>query len=338
MATSRRELLKLGGLTAASLLLSKTSAAAWAPSERYPDPRIVALDESFRRYMLASAKVEQIATGFRWAEGPVWFGDMGMLLWSDIPNNAVMRWDESTGETRVFRHPAHYANGHARDRQGRLISCEHDTRRVTRTEYDGSITVLADRFAGKPLNSPNDIVVKADGSIWFTDPPFGISGFYEGHKATPELPQNVYRLDPESRELSVALGDIKGPNGLCFSPDEKILYVVESRATPNRLILAWDVVNTTLTNRRVHIDCGSGTADGIACDVDGNLWCGWGSGSEELDGVRIFNPQGKNIGVIHLPERCANLCFGGEQRNRLFMASSTSVYSLYVNTQGASLV
>jgi len=249
-----------------------------------------------------------------------------------------MRWDEATGATSIFRQPSNNANGHARDRQGRLISCEHDTRRITRTEYDGTITVLADSYDGKPLNSPNDIAVKSDGSIWFTDPPFGIVGFYEGHKATPQLPQNVYRLDPATRKLEVVLGDVKGPNGICFSPDEKTLFVVESRATPNRLILAWDIEGNQLKNRRVHIDYGNGTADGIAIDVHGNLWCGWGMGTEELDGVRVFNPQGKAIGMIHLPERCANLCFGGEQRNRLFMASSTSVYSLYVNTQGAKLV
>lgn len=338
MATSRRDLLKLSGIATASLLLSQKSIAAWAPSARYPDPSIVALDDSFRDYMVSSAKVEQIATGCRWAEGPVWFGDTRMLLWSDIPNNAVMRWDEATGETSVFRHPSNNANGHARDRQGRLISCEHDTRRITRTEYDGTITVLADKFEGKPLNSPNDLAVKSDGSIWFTDPPFGIAGFYEGHKATPQLPQNVYRLEPDTGKLSVMLGDVKGPNGICFSADEKTLYVVESRATPNRLILAWDIVDDRLTNKRVHIDCGNGTADGIACDMDGNLWCGWGMGNEELDGVRIFNKQGKPIGMIHLPERCANLCFGGEQRNRLFMAASTSIYSLYVNAQGSKLL
>lgn len=338
MATSRRELLKLSGIATASLLLSQKSIAAWTPSARYPDPSIVALDDSFRDYMVSSAKVEQIATGCRWAEGPVWFGDTRMLLWSDIPNNAVMRWDEATGATSVFRQPSNNANGHARDRQGRLISCEHDTRRITRTEYDGTITVLAESYDGKPLNSPNDIAVKSDGSIWFTDPPFGIAGFYEGHKATPQLPQNVYRLDPETHKLEVMLGDVKGPNGICFSPDEKTLFVVESRATPNRLILAWDIDGDQLKNRRVHIDCGNGTADGIAIDMHGNLWCGWGMGTEELDGVRVFNPQGKAIGMIHLPERCANLCFGGEQRNRLFMASSTSVYSLYVNTQGAKLV
>lgn len=338
MATSRRELLKLSSIATASLLLSQKSFAAWTPAQRYPDPRVVALDDAFREYMVSSAKVEQIATGCRWAEGPVWLGDMRMLLWSDIPNNAVMRWDEQTGEIGVFRKPANNANGHARDRQGRLISCEHDTRRVMRTEYDGTITVLADSFTGKPLNSPNDIAVKSDGSIWFTDPPFGIAGFYEGHKAAPQLPQNVYRLDPQTRKLEVVLEDVRGPNGICFSPDEKILYVVESRAAPNRLILAWDVIDGQLQNKRVHIDCGNGTADGIACDVDGNLWCGWGMGSDELDGVRVFNPQGNAIGMIHLPERCANLCFGGEQRNRLFMAASTSIYALYVNTQGAQLL
>lgn len=338
MPTSRRSLLKIGSAVAATALIHSRAFAAWEPAQRYPDPAIVALDPSFNALFLTSAKVERIATGCRWAEGPVWFGDARMLLWSDIPNNAVMRWDEATGQTSVFRKPSNNSNGHARDRQGRLLSCEHDTRRVTRTEYDGTLTVLADRFQGKRLNSPNDIAVKSDASIWFTDPPFGIAGFYEGHKAEPELPQNLYRLDPQSRELAVAAGDINGPNGLCFSPDEKVLYVVESRAQPNRLILAYDIVDNQLKNKRVHIDCGNGTADGIACDSAGNLWCGWGQGSAELDGVRVFNPQGKAIGMIHLPERCANLCFGGEQRNRLFMAASTSVYSLYVNTQGAVLV
>lgn len=338
MATTRRNLLKLGGMAAASLVLAPKVFAEWQPSQRYPDPKVKSLDASFNQYCLASAKIEMISTGSRWAEGPVWFGDTRMLLWSDIPNNAIMRWDEATGQTSVFRNPSHFSNGHARDRQGRLISCEHDTRRVTRTEYDGSMTVLADSYDGKPLNSPNDIIVRSDDSIWFTDPPFGISGFYEGHYAKPELPQNVYRIDPKTKAIAVVAGDINGPNGLCFSPDEKVLYIVEGRAKPNRLILAYDVVDGKLLNKRVHIDCGTGTADGIACDVDGNLWCGWGMGSEELDGVRVFNTQGKAIGMIHLPERCANLCFGGLQRNRLFMASSTSIYSLFVNTQGAVVV
>jgi gluconolactonase len=310
----------------------------WTPSPRYPDPAVQVLDPSFAPYRIFSAAVERIATGCRWAEGPVWFGDHRALLWSDIPNNRILRWDEETGAVSAFRRPSNNANGNTRDRQGRLVTCEHLGRRVTRTEYDGRITVLADGFDGKRLNSPNDIVVKSDGSVWFTDPPFGITGNYEGRKAEPELPGNVYRIDAETGALAVVAEDVKGPNGLCFSPDESILYLVESRATPNRLIVAYDLVDggRRIANRRVVIDAGPGTPDGMRVDVDGNLWCGWGMGSEELDGVMIFNPDGKPIGRIALPERCANLCFGGEMRNRLFMASSQSVYALYVGTQGAA--
>jgi gluconolactonase len=307
----------------------------WQPSQRYPDPAIEVLDASFARYRLASAAVERLATGFRWCEGPVWFGDGRYLLWSDIPNDRIMRWDEETGAVNIFRKPSNCANGNTRDRQGRLVTCEHGGRRVTRTEYDGAITVLADRFEGKRLNSPNDVVVKSDGSIWFTDPPFGILGNYEGARTEPELPQNVYRIDGETGALTVAADDIRGPNGLCFSPDESTLYLVESRAAPNRLILAYDVVDgTRLANGRTLIDAGPGTPDGLRCDVDGNLWCGWGMGSDELDGVVVYNSDGRLIGRIRLPERCANLCFGGRQRNRLFMAASQSVYALYVETQG----
>jgi gluconolactonase len=310
-------------------------AAPFVPSQRYPDPSVQALDESFARYRLALAKVERLATGCRWAEGPVWFGDLRCLLWSDIPSNRMLRWDEETGAVGVFRQPSNFANGNTRDRQGRLVTCEHGGRRVSRTEPDGTVVTLADRFAGKRLNSPNDVVCKSDGTIWFTDPPFGILGYYEGYKATPELGTNVYRLDPATRELTAVSEDIAGPNGLAFSPDEKILYVVESRSTP-RNILAFDVAegSRALTNKRVLIAAGPGTPDGFRVDVDGNLWCGWGMGSAELDGVMVFNPDGRPIGRIALPERCANLCFGGLQRNRLFMAGSTSIYSLYVNTQG----
>ncbi len=311
----------------------------WIPASRYPDPAIQTLDDSFAKYRINLAAVERISTGHRWCEGPVWFGDLRSLIWSDIPNNQMLRWDEATGQVTPFRKPSTYANGNTRDRQGRLITCEHGGRRVTRTEYDGSLTVLADSYQGKRLNSPNDVVVKSDGSIWFSDPSFGIGGHYEGHKAEAELPQWLYRLDPASGELSVAAEDCVGPNGLCFSPDESILYVVDSRATPNRLIRAYDVSRDgkTLSNSRVHIDCGPGTSDGIRCDMDGNLWCGWGMGHDSLDGVMVFNPAGKAIGRIALPERCANLCFGGAARNRLFMAASQSVYALYVNTQGATL-
>jgi gluconolactonase len=309
----------------------------WQPAERYPDPAVEILDPSFAKYRIYLGAIERLATGFRWAEGPVWFGDGRFLLWSDIPNNRIMRWDEETGAASIFRKPSNNANGNTRDRQGRLVTCEHDARRVTRTEYDGTITVLLDRFDGKPLNSPNDVVVKSDGSIWFTDPPFGILGNYEGHVATPELTTNVYRIDGRTGAAAVVTDAINRPNGLCFSPDESKLYVVESGSVPRR-IWVHDVVGdgTKLANGRIFVDAGpAGAPDGFRCDVDGNLWAGWGGG-EELDGVMIFSPAGQAIGRIALPERCANLCFGGVKRNRLFMAASQSLYSLYVNTQGVA--
>jgi gluconolactonase len=321
-----------------ALFRAELATAQWQPSQRYPDPSVRIIDASFTKYKLNLAKVEKIASGMRWAEGPVWFGDGRYLLWSDIPNNRIMKWEEETGEVSVFRKPANNSNGNTRDRQGRLLTCEHDARRLTRTEYDGSINVIADSFEGKPLNSPNDVVCKSDGSIWFTDPPFGILGFYEGHVAPSELPTNVYRWDPATKKLSVVTGEIKRPNGLAFSPDESKLYVVEAGALP-RVIRAFDVTNngTQLANLTTLITAeADGTPDGLRVDVDGNLWVGWGMGKEGLDGVSIFNPQGKLIGRIDLPERCANLCFGGRHRNRLFMCGSTSIYSLYVNTQGAS--
>jgi gluconolactonase len=308
----------------------------WAASERYPDPAVRVLDPRFNRYRLPLAGVERLATGMRWCEGPVWFGDLRSLLWNDIPNNRTMRWDEETGAVSVFRKPSNNANGNTRDRQGRLVTCEHDSRRVTRTEYDGTITVVCDRFQGKRLNSPNDVVVKSDGSIWFSDPQFGILGYYEGHLDTPELPMNVYRVDGVTGAVSVVADGLNAPNGLCFSPDETRLYIVESRAEP-RNVRVYDVVGdgTRLEGGEILIDSGAqGTPDGIRCDVDGNLWCGWGMGAE-LDGVMVFSPQGEPLGHIALPERCANLCFGGRWRNRLFMAASHSVYALYVNTQGA---
>jgi gluconolactonase len=334
---NRRDFLVAGGALTALSTLPRVR-AAWEPSQRYPDPLIRIIDPSFTRYRIGSAKVERLATGFRWNEGPVWLGDARCLLWSDIPNNRIMRWDEETGAVSVFRSPANNSNGLTRDRQGRLLACEHLTRRVTRTEYDGSITVIADRFEGKRLNSPNDIVCKSDGSIWFTDPPFGVLGFYEGEKAAPELPTNVYRWDPVTKQLAVVAGDITRPNGLAFSPDESKLYIVEAGISP-RVIRAYDVTDngTKLANPRPLLTAeAGGTPDGFRVDVDGNLWCGWGMGAEGLDGVSIFNPEGKLIGRIDLPERCANLCFGGRHRNRLFMVASTSVYSLFVNAQGVA--
>lgn len=314
------------------------ASGGWRPAARYPDPAIISLDPAFDRYRLPLAAIERLATGCRWSEGPVWFGDARCLLWSDIPNDRIMRWDEVTGQVSAHREPSNFANGLTRDRSGRLIACEHGGRRVTRTEYDGSITVLIDRHEGKRLSSPNDVVVKSDGSIWFTDPPFGILGNYEGHKAEPELGQHVYRLDPDTGHATVIVDDVLGPNGLAFSPDESTLYLVESRGVPERRILAYDVTGdgTSVSNRRVLVDAGPGTPDGFRVDVDGNLWCGWGMGSDELDGVMIFAPDGSPIGRIALPERCANLCFGGRANSRLFMAASTSIYALYVNVPGVA--
>jgi gluconolactonase len=313
-------------------------------SARYPDPRIEVLDERFLKLRIFSSSVEQLFSGMRWAEGPVWFGDGRYLLVSDIPGDRILRWDEASGQVSEFRAPSHNANGLTRDRQGRLLSCEHQSRCITRTEYDGRITVLADRFDGKRLNSPNDITCQSNGAVWFTDPPFGISGDWEGDPAPAELPHAVYRIDPQTGALQQVLTDVPGPNGLAFSPDESVLYVVASRAKPHRQVWAYDVdAQGVLSNRRVVIDAeGPGALDGIAIDVDGNLWCGWGSdGSahgnpEQLDGVRVFAPDGSAIGHIHLPERCANLCFGGAKNNRLFMASSHSLYAIYTNTRGAN--
>jgi gluconolactonase len=310
----------------------------FTPNARYPDPAVRVLDPRFGKYRLALASVERLATGMRWCEGPVYFGDARCVLWSDIPNNRIMRWDEDTGAVSVYRKPSNNANGNTRDRVGRLVTCEHDARRVTRTEYDGSITVICDSYQGKKLNSPNDVVVKSDGSIWFTDPQFGILSYYEGHVDTSELPMHVYRVDGRTGKASVVADGISAPNGLAFSPDEKTLYIVESRSEPRR-ILAFDVTGDgrTIANGKVLIDAGrDGTPDGFRIDLDGNLWCGWGMGTAELDGVRVFAPDGMPIGHIDLPERCANLCFGGRYRNRLFMAASHSLYSLYVNTQGVA--
>lgn len=336
---SRRAILGAGiAGTAALPSLAAAMPQGWRPTDRYPDPAVRVLDPSFAKYRLNLAGVERVATGFRWSEGPVWLGDQRCVIWSDIPNNRLMRWSEITGQVDVFRGPSNYSNGNARDRQGRLITCEHLTRRVTRTEYDGSITVLAERFNGKRLNSPNDVVVARDGGIWFTDPPAGIAGFYEGEPAEAELPTSLYRIDPTSGAVALMSDAMNRPNGLAFSPDERTIYVVESGLTP-RVIRAFEVLGTRLGRGRALLTCAQGeTPDGLRVDIDGNLWVGWGMGTDETDGVRVINPGGEPIGHIALPERCANLCFGGAHRNRLIMAASQSLYSLYVNVQGAALV
>ena len=308
----------------------------------YPDPAVEVFDPRFAKYKVGNAAVERLYTGTRWAEGPVWFADGRYLLFSDIPNNRILRWVEDTGEVSVFRSPSNYSNGNSRDRQGRLITCEHDSRRVTRTEYDGAITVLIDRFQNKKLNAPNDLVTHSDGAIWFTDPGYGIMSNYEGHKASFELPANVYRLDPKTGEATVVAGDMDKPNGLCFSPDEKKLYIADTGAPKQpsdpRPIRVYDVVDgVRLKNGRQFVNLSPGSSDGIRCDVDGNVWSAAGWAGEGYNGVHVFASDGALIGKIHLPETCANLCFGGAKRNRLFMAASQSLYAVYVETQGAQM-
>ena len=299
---------------------------------RYPDPDIVVLDPRFQHMVLGHAAIERIATGFRFTEGPAYYGDGRYLLFSDIPNDRLLRWDEVTGAVAILRDPAGHPDGNTRDRQGRLISCELGSRTLTRTEHDGTVTVLASSFQGTRLTGPNDVVVKSDGSIWFSDNGAGIRGNYLGDKAPQEMPYRVYRLDPASGELSIAVGDMERPNGLCFSPDESRLYVVD---TPNgtKTTHVYDMVSGKAVKGRVFFDGTPGYADGIRCDTEGNVWCGF-SGGPGQDGVAVFAPDGTLIGRILLPERCANLCFGGRKRNRLFMTASQSVYALYVEAQG----
>ena len=301
---------------------------------RYPDPAIEVLDARFAPYRIGNAAVERLYTGCRWAEGPVWFGDLRCLLWSDIPNDRMLRWSEETGQVSVFRQPAHNSNGNTRDRQGRLVTCEHGSRRVTRTEHDGRVTVLLDRFDGRRLNAPNDVVVASDGAVWFTDPGYGILMNYEGERSEFELPRNVYRLDPATGAATVVAGDFDRPNGLCFSPDEALLYIVDT-GEPHH-IRVFDVLEgRRLANGRVFADMRPGNADGIRTDRDGNLWAAAGWGGAGYDGVHIFAPDGALIGRVRLPETASNLCFGGLKKNRLFITAGQSLYSLYVEALGA---
>jgi gluconolactonase len=312
----------------------------WATPVRYPDPAVEVLDRRFASYRLGSAVVERLWTGARWAEGPVWFGDHRSLIFSDIPNDRLLRWSEETGAVSVFRQPSFNANGNTRDRQGRLITCEHRSRRVTRTELDGTVTVLIDRFEGALLNAPNDVVVHPDGSVWFTDPGYGLLSNYEGDKGEFELPTRTYRLDPQTGAATVVDETLLKPNGLAFSPDCKRLYVADTGASHKpghpRQIHVFDVVGEgRLAGPRVFHDFEAGGPDGFRVDVDGNVWAAVGWGGPAVDGVRVLAPDGEPIGAIHLPEGAANLCFGGAKRNRLFIAGSQSLYSLYTDAQGA---
>ena len=289
------------------------------------------IDPVFGTYVLGNAPVKQIASGLDWTEGPVWFGDAGCLLFSDIPSNRIMRWTPGVGVS-VYREPSNYANGHTRDREGRLISCEHGGRRVTRTEHDGSITVVADRFQGKRLNSPNDVVVKSDGTVWFTDPHYGILTDYEGWKSEQELPCNVYRADPASGSLDAVATDFNCPNGLAFSPDESRLYIADTGRMfgddPTH-IRVFDVdADGALGGGDVFHVVHPGVADGFRVDSDGNLW------TSAADGVHCIHPEGSLLGKILVPELVSNVCFGGRAKHRLFITATTSVYAVVLNRTG----
>ena len=291
-------------------------------------------DPRFLACVLPNAPLEKLGDGYRWLEGPVWFADLDCLLFSDIPSDRILRWSE-TGGVSVFRQPSHFANGHTRDREGRLIGCSHRDRCIIRTELDGCVTVLADRYQGKRLNSPNDVVVKSDGSIWFSDPPYGIQTDYEGGKQVAELPANLYRLDSRSGELQVMADDFQGPNGLCFSPDERRLYVSETGlqfvSDPVQHIRVFDVSEEGLhlSKGRVFHKISPGCADGMRCDTQGNLWSSAG------DGVHCLAPSGELLGKISVPSMVANLSFGGRHRSRLFLCASHTLYAIYVNCRGA---
>jgi gluconolactonase len=319
-----------------------------AEPARYPDPDLVVLDKRFEKIKLGNSPIKRLHTGMLWAEGPAWNGVGNYLVWSDIPNDVQFRWLEDDGHVSVMRRPAGNSNGNTFDREGRQISCEHGNRRVVRYEHDGKTTVLADRFGGKPLNAPNDAVVHPDGGIWFTDPGYGALSDYEGHRASLEIKEAVYRIDPTSVKLEKVTDELFKPNGLCFSPDYKTLYIADTGAShyPDapRNIRAYDVIDNVklargreFTSMKMAMPAGefAGFADGIRVDVAGNLYAGGGWVGPGYDGVHVFAPDGVRIGLILLPEICANICFGGPKRNRLFMAASQSLYAVYLDTRGA---
>ena len=295
------------------------------------------IDPRFADCFVGHARVERLWTGARWSEGPVWFAAGRYLLWSDIPNNRILRFDETDGTVSVFREPANNTNGHTVDRQGRLVSCEHLTRRVTRTEHDGAITVIADSYQGKRLNSPNDVVVKSDGSVWFTDPTYGILSDYEGERAESEVGAcHVYRVDP-SGEISIVADDYLKPNGLAFSPHERFLYIADTGVThdangPKHIRRHQVNEDGTLSGGDVFAECTEGLFDGFRCDRGGRIW------SSAADGVHCLAPDGTLIGKVHIPELVGNVCFGGAKLNRLFICGTSSLYAVFLTVNGVSPV
>lgn len=288
------------------------------------------IDPAFGRYVMGNAPVKRLATGFDWVEGPVWFGDAGCLLFSDIPNNRILRWSEETGIS-TYRADSNFSNGHTRDLQGRLVSCEHGTRRVTRTEYDGSITVIADGFEGKRLNSPNDVVVKSDGSIWFSDPHYGIMTDYEGFRGEQELPCRVYRVDPETGGMAAVVSDMNCPNGLAFSPDESLLYVADTGrmfSDDPQHMRVYPVMGDTLGEGAHFHTVSPGASDGFRLDTLGNIWTSAG------DGVHCIAPDGRLLGKVLVPETVSNVCFGGRARHRLYITGTTSLYRITLAVSG----
>ena len=346
---NRRSFLTTAVAGAALAPLAANAQRDWSGKDpaRYPDPDIVVLDPRFAKYKIGNTPIQRLHTGTLWAEGSAWNSVGKYLVWSDIPNNVQLRYLEEDGHVSVFRNNVNNSNGNTFDYEGRQLSCEHLGRRVVRYEYNGKTTVLADKWQGKPLNAPNDIVVHPNGDIWFTDPGYGILMNYEGAAAPMELKEAVYHIDGKTGKMDMVTDEIFKPNGLCFSPDYKKLYICDTGSThyPNapKNIKVWDVIDSkSLKNGKQYISMdlpgkGAGLADGIRADKDGNIWVGAGWVGPGYDGVHVFAPGGERIGMILLPEMCANLCFGGTKRNRLFMCASQSLYAVYVETQGAHI-